>query len=69
MSKVSKTSRKSSKASQASDEVIKDDGTRWIVVSQETGKAIYGEKPIPKADALRLAEGLVSPATIQEVQA
>lgn len=69
--KVSKTSRRANAASQASDidpAAFKDDGTRWIVVSERTGHSVYGQTGTIKGEALRLANGLLDPARIEQIE-
>lgn len=57
------------KNKQAYVPVEKDDGTRWRVVDS-AGVPVYlidNPEGLPKREAKRLAEGLVEPATIEQV--
>lgn len=58
----SKTAKLLAKQAQPAE---KDDGTRWIVVSDE--RPVYGRKGTIKAEAQRLAEGLESEAYIEQI--
>lgn len=68
---ASKTSKRANAAAaknaQIEVEGQKDDGTRWIVVSAESGNPIYGTTGVAKFEANRLARGLVHPAEIKQV--
>lgn len=46
--------------------VEKDDGTRWQVV--RNGRVVYHGEGLTKAQAHRLADGLVDPAEIRQLK-
>ena len=45
----------------------KDDGSRWSIFSNETGRQVYAGPGMRKADATRICDNLVHPATIKMV--
>jgi hypothetical protein len=66
-SKTTKKARRAAPKKGGGPAVEKDDGTRWIVVSEETGRQVYPGNGVMKPEANRLADGLSVPATIMEV--
>ena len=64
---ASKTTKKARKAGVKNNAPIeKDDGTRWIVVRD--GLQVYPGSGIVKAQAERLAQDLLEPASIKQVK-
>lgn len=45
----------------------KDDGSRWSIFSDETGRQVYPGEGMRKADAERVCNNLVHSATIKMV--
>ena len=45
----------------------KDDGSRWSIFSDETGRQVYAGEGMRKPDAERICNNLVHPATIKMV--
>ena len=45
----------------------KDDGSRWSIFSNETGRQVYAGEGMRKTDAERICNNLVHPATIKMV--
>lgn len=67
---ASKTGRKANAAAKQGNNVPteKDDGTRWIVRDLETRAQVYLGSGVSRAQAERLATGLVRPAFLEQVE-
>lgn len=67
-SKTTKKARRAGGRKVSNAPVEKDDGTRWIVWNLDTDHPAYLTKGgTTKAEAKRLAEGLVAPTELRQV--